>query len=194
MAGFTHWAVIKPEPCAFCSTATHATSVQGTLAQCTGTAPAAWRQHYFQLFPADWNLPAWFAGAGSDPRRRFVRTLAPDALMNYLKARNISVPKVQAAWKGMHKRWLPFWITDEKQFSTGGARPGTGSNPQDRAVCRGKEIARTPAEVPAQAHGTARGIRRTYSHADQYDAIPANGARGSGATARRTHTHPEYVK
>jgi len=187
MAGFTHWAVTKPEPCSFCATATHSTSVQGTLAQCNGAGPAAWRQQYFQLFPTDWSVASWFANAGRDPRRRFVRTLAPDALMAYLKAKNMCVPNVQAAWKAMHKKWLPFWIT-AKQHLMGGARPGAGSSPQG---------ARTAAVRKSQ--GRQLKFRRKLmalpevsgelSNTDQHDAI-------SNFCSRRTrclytHTHHE---
>jgi len=126
MAGFTHWAVRAAELCTWCSMTVHPTSVQGTLARCTGTIPTAWRSRFFGLFPPEWDVPGWYATADRDAQRRFLRTLAPTSLIDHLQCKDIKVPSVRAAWQKMHKRWLGFWLT-EKCLWSGGPRPGGSS-------------------------------------------------------------------
>ena len=64
-----------------------------------------------------------------DAKRRFLRTLAPTALMSHLKNSGFMVPAVRTAWRKMHSKWLAFWIS-AKLHIVGGARTAPGGNAQ----------------------------------------------------------------
>lgn len=147
MAGFTHWAAPRNNLCTWCSTTTHRTCVQGALTACSGSIPAAWRERYFRLFPVEWDVAAWFTSPSAtyDDRRRFLRTLAPRTLIDYLRNKGIKTPEVRKAWQKTHESWLRFWIT-EKRFLADGPRPmpGGGSAQQARtAAARTSRISHT---------------------------------------------------
>ena len=95
------------------------------MTKCNAPGPEAWRQKYFQLFPSAWGIPAWFVTAPYDAKRRFLRTLAPTALMSHLKNSGFMVPAVRTAWRKMHSKWLAFWIS-AKLHIVGGARTAPG--------------------------------------------------------------------